>query len=561
MHSAPYQLVCCIRGPCAAMAMKPKLMLFSHVCNTRSITGAEKLLLHFMREIGTIFECVLVAPQEGKLTGLARRFGIQVHICNLPMLHGVYTPYQGIAQDAEHLRHTPAFQDALWLIRSHEPDMVLTNTCVNVMPAVAAKSLGIPVIWKITEIIQTNEHTPEAIQMIGRYADWIIGISETAALPFKQAGMSDRVTIIPPTWEPALPAPDRWLHLRERKRKELRFKSSHTCIGYISSFIYDAKGLKPFVDMALKLCETHSRCRFWIIGAPSDKKYYDECVYQVKRSGYARRFTFTTFEENVSLAYSAMDIVVIPSMVKEGFGMTALEGLYFAKPVIAFAQGGLSELMESVGSSAFLAPPGDSDALVTLATTLLNDSELASDTGWRNRTEAEKLYGIETYRVKLHTMVTQWLLRFPGWFTYIQPPSGPVLAWGEGGLRTVMNPDPALIRTLLLPESIVQLLPRSSLPPITVTQQGEGAGKPREEDQRTEPEILVGKRHRKKQVPTSRRKLKELKRTIQTGKKSRSARTRKVKRRHTSASNLSTRRRSSRNRRRSRTARKGSKSR
>lgn len=50
----------------------------------------------------------------------------------------------------------------------------------------------------------------------------------------------------------------------------------------------------------------------------------------------------------MSLAYTAMDIVVIPSMVKEGFGMTALEGLYFAKPVIAFNQGGLSELMESV---------------------------------------------------------------------------------------------------------------------------------------------------------------------------------------------------------------------
>ena len=46
------------------MATKPKLMLFSHVCNTRSITGAEKLLLHFMREMGSIFDCVLVAPQK-----------------------------------------------------------------------------------------------------------------------------------------------------------------------------------------------------------------------------------------------------------------------------------------------------------------------------------------------------------------------------------------------------------------------------------------------------------------------------------------------------------------
>ncbi|PYE48305.1 glycosyltransferase family 4 protein [Paenibacillus barcinonensis] len=525
------------------MAMKPKLMLFSHVCNTRSITGAEKLLLHFMKEIDSIFECVLVAPQEGKLTGLARRFGIHVHLCNLPMLHGVYTPYLGIAQDAENLRHTPAFQDALSLLQRYKPDMILTNTCVNVMPAVAAKSLGIPVIWKITEIIQTTEHTAEAIQMIGRYADWIVGISETAAAPFKQAGMSDRITVIPPTWEPSLPAPDRWLHLRERKRKQLGLKGTHTCIGYISSFIYDAKGLKPFVDMALKLCETQPRCRFWIIGAPSDKKYYDECVARVKRSGYAKRFIFTTFEENVSLAYTAMDIVVIPSMVKEGFGMTALEGLYFAKPVIAFAQGGLKELMESVGSGAFLAPPGDSEALVTLALTLLNDSELASDTGWRNRTEAEKLYGIETYRAKLHTMVTQWLLRFPGWFKYIQPPNGPVLTWGEGGLRTVLASDPSLVRALLLPESVVQLLPRSSLPPIAVELHDGGAVQPRKAEKRMQPAELTKKRRRKKGILAVRRGLKRLKRGARIGRKS--GVTRKAAGRSITASKGASRRRSS----------------
>ncbi|QOS80885.1 glycosyltransferase family 4 protein [Paenibacillus sp. JNUCC31] len=450
------------------MAIKPKLMLFSHVCNTRSITGAEKLLLHFMREMGTIFDCVLVVPQEGKLAGLARRFDIQVKICFLPMLHGVYTPYRGIATDAEQLRHSPSYQEVVSLIRETAPEMVLTNTCVNVMPAVAAKSLQIPVIWKITEIIQANEHTTEAVQMIGRYSDWIIGISETAVTPFKQAGMSDKLTVISPTWDPSLPDPDRWVHLRERKRKELGFKPSQICIGYISSFIYDAKGLKPFIDMALQLCEVHSRCRFWIIGTSADKKYYDECVSRVKKSGYYRRFTFTKFEENVSLAYTAMDIVVIPSMVKEGFGMTALEGLYFAKPVIAFAQGGLKELLESVGSGAFLAPPGETQALVTLATTLLNDPELASDTGWRNRTEAEKLYGIETYRVKLHTMVTQWLMRFPGWFPYIQPPNGPVYAWGEGGLRTVLVLESATVRALLIPLAVFHTLPLSPLPPIVI---------------------------------------------------------------------------------------------
>lgn len=117
-----------------------------------------------------------------------------------------------------------------------------------------------------------------------------------------------------------------------------------------------------------------------------------------------------------------------------------------------------------------MAPAGDSQALATLATTLLNDPELASDTGWRNRTEAEKLYGIETYRAKLHTMVTQWLMRFPGWFPYIQPPNGPVYAWGEGRLRTVLILEPASVRARLFPLTVIQALPISPLPPLAIGQ-------------------------------------------------------------------------------------------
>ncbi|WP_339274370.1 glycosyltransferase family 4 protein [Paenibacillus sp. FSL W8-0426] len=457
------------------METRPKLMLFSHVCNTRSITGAEKLLLHFMREMGTIFDCVLVVPREGKLAGLAQRSGIRVKVCEFPLLYGVYTPYKGIGDDAEQLRHKPEFQAVVSLIRETGPDLVLTNTCVNVLPAIAAKSLQIPVIWKITEIMQSTDHLQDAIRLIAGYSDWIITISNAAALPFREAGIEDKLTVLPPTWDSSLPAPDRWLYFRERKRKELGFKSSHVCIGYISSFIHDAKGLKPFVDMCLRICETHPRARFWIIGTPADKKYYDACISRVKKSGYQRRFEMTPFVENVSMAYPAMDILVIPSMVKEGFGMTALEGMHFAKPVIAFTQGGLAELMEGVGSGEFLAPPGDSAALAELAARLIDNEELASDTGWRNRAEAERLYGNDAYRTSLHAMVTQWLLRFPGWFPYIQSPTGPVYGWGEGGLRTVLVSERNGVSAKRFPLSVIEALPKSPLPPLAI-EGGSGGG-------------------------------------------------------------------------------------
>ncbi|MCY9668269.1 hypothetical protein M5X11_25665 [Paenibacillus alginolyticus] len=68
-------------------------------------------------------------------------------------------------------------QNILDLLLIHEPDVVITNTCVNILPAVAAKKLGIPVIWIIAETIQLNESTVLTVGLVDQYSDWIVGIS------------------------------------------------------------------------------------------------------------------------------------------------------------------------------------------------------------------------------------------------------------------------------------------------------------------------------------------------------------------------------------------------
>lgn len=80
------------------MADKATIVLFSHVSNTRSITGAEKLLLFFAQELSPYFNCILVAPQDGKLTAQARSCGISVQLLSIPLLYGMYTPYAGLGQ-------------------------------------------------------------------------------------------------------------------------------------------------------------------------------------------------------------------------------------------------------------------------------------------------------------------------------------------------------------------------------------------------------------------------------------------------------------------------------
>ncbi|MNP84924.1 hypothetical protein D3C76_1844470 [compost metagenome] len=69
------------------------------------------------------------------------------------------------------------------MLRHARPDVVLVNTCVNVMPAMAAQELNIPVIWKITEVINQNAHTPVSVSIIERYSQWVIGISQAVMRP------------------------------------------------------------------------------------------------------------------------------------------------------------------------------------------------------------------------------------------------------------------------------------------------------------------------------------------------------------------------------------------
>ncbi len=423
--------------------------------------------MQFCVDIRMYFDCILVTPAEGRLTTIARKRGITVQIQNLPMLHGMYTPYEGLAQDAENLRNHAAYAPLLQLLRQARPDVVLVNTCVNVMPAMASHELNIPVVWKITEVINQNEHTPVSVSIIERYSRWVIGISQAVLRPLHGAGLTLPHTVLSPCRDMDMPPHKEHVLQRKRKREKLGLKASHICIGYISSFIYEAKGLLPFVQMALKLCETNSRCRFWIIGSSVDSEYYVKCVSLIRQSPYSRRFQFSSFEESVSTAYSAMDMVVIPSMVEEGFGLTALEGLVYGKPVVAFAQGGLVELMEATGNTEFLVEPGNSDMLAEKVGYLLNHPQEVERIGVRNKSAAMRVYGPDSYKTSLHVMVSQWVCHNPQWFPLIRQPGGPIWTREGEGLRQVTAIPEAFTSTIReFPESVVCQLPVLGLPPI-----------------------------------------------------------------------------------------------
>jgi len=394
------------------MAEKATIVLFSHVSNTRSITGAEKLLLFFSRELSLYFNCLLVAPQEGKMTRQARNYGIGVQVMPLPLLYGMYTPYAGLPADARALKDTPEYKELTRWLEELNPAFIITSTCVHIVPAMAAKTLGIPVIWKISETITDNEYTPISVELIHQHSDEILVISHTAAAPFPEDIRAAKMSLLPPSWNDAENMPEAWSKLRGERRRELRVAPGKPLIGYVSSFINKEKGLEHFVSMAVKVAARYPASHFLVVGIPGDKSYYERCVRKVKLEGLTSHFHFVGYEECIPAAYCALDVLVVPSLIREGFGMTALEGMAFGKPVVAYDSGGLREILGTVGCGNFLLPSGNKEGLADAVCTLLAEPGLAAALGGQARERADAIYGPAAYRARLQGLAEAWNLRY-----------------------------------------------------------------------------------------------------------------------------------------------------
>lgn len=375
------------------MSDKKKLMLFSHVCNSRNITGAEKLLLFLARTFSSYFDCTIVMPGEGRLTQLANEAGIRTIIHEFPLMYGIFTPYEGLIQDIQAYIQSPGCREAITLLQDERPDYVFVNTCVNAIPAIAAKSLAIPVIWHITEVIIDTAYIQHAINTIDQYSDLIICISNSAMTPFLPYRIEHKLALLYPSWNHDDLNSSEWQSWRWQKRMKWGISANEKLIGYISSFLTPEKGADHFIRAATLIGAVHPETRFVIIGGELDKEFFRKLRHLVTYSGIKNRFLFVDHEQNIEAAYCAMDIVIIPGLIREGFGLTAMEAMIFGKPVVAYASGGLEEILTSVGSGCFLAPPGNEAELVHKARQLLETPDLAEQVGRNNQYGAVAVFG------------------------------------------------------------------------------------------------------------------------------------------------------------------------
>ncbi|QHT62601.1 glycosyltransferase [Paenibacillus lycopersici] len=380
---------------------KPKMLIFSHICSPQYVTGAEKLLLFMVRELLPMFACTLIVPREGVIAGNARKLGIPVIVLDIPLVVPLYLALPHMHDEIAEKQRESSWPELLLLLSREQPSCILVNTCVHPLPAMAANALGIPVIWSAMEALRETPYQSLAVSVIEQYADFIVGISEATLAPLRTPGLIPKTSLIPPSWYQQELQPDSWPQHRANRRSHLGIQEQERLVGYISSSIFEAKGLEHFMQMAVRVALLHPKAKFLIVGNPVDEPYFERCLDIARGPGLMDRFRWLRFEEQVATVYPAMDLLVVPSLAAEGFGMTALEGMAFGKATVVYGSGGLAEIGRATGNENYVAPTGDVEGLIVRVSSLLNDEQALQAVGARNARQAQAVFGIAAYRDRL----------------------------------------------------------------------------------------------------------------------------------------------------------------
>lgn len=184
------------------------------------------------------------------------------------------------------------------------------------------------------------------------------------------------------------------LSLTESEKKQrIKYKKEMYNIGMIGNFMKH-KGQIYLLRAVKKLCET-SQIEFTltIIGNVYEVAYYEECLEYIAKNNLQDVVTICQGIYNAGEYTNLFKFIVVPSLQDESFGLISLEAMKNSVPVIAFACGGVPEVIID-GRDGLLVGIGETDALTEAMGKLLSDTKLCLDLGVQAQKDYDEKFTI-----------------------------------------------------------------------------------------------------------------------------------------------------------------------
>jgi glycosyltransferase involved in cell wall biosynthesis len=172
-------------------------------------------------------------------------------------------------------------------------------------------------------------------------------------------------------------------------RSEWEISQEVPLIGAIGRMVWQ-KGFNYFIEAIPEIVRHMPDARFLLVG---DGPLRESLAALSKELGVRDNVIFTGFRSDIKEILSAIDILVIPSLL-EGFPMIILEAMAMAKPIVATNIDGITEQITD-GVNGILVPPKDPSALSKAIIQVLSDKKLARSMALAARKRVEQEFSVE----------------------------------------------------------------------------------------------------------------------------------------------------------------------
>jgi glycosyltransferase involved in cell wall biosynthesis len=284
------------------------------------------------------------------------------------------------------MRDPRSLLDLLRLVRSSGADLLyLSGPKSNLLGRVVARWSGVPAVLRLNNMLPE----PAAILLAQRR----LASSTAAGVAASKAVQrwATRQYALPPERVPviyeghdvahfAAPAAD----ARARIRREIAIGEDAALIGLLGRVLTSQKGQELAIRLMPELRRRRPDAALAIVGGGPDLEACRRSTVQLGLDGAVR---FLGHRSDIPDVLAAVDVVVVPSLVDEGFPFVALEASAAGRPVVAFDSGGLPEAVRH-GESGLIVPKGDGARLVEAIDRVLGDPAFARRLGANGRRHA-----------------------------------------------------------------------------------------------------------------------------------------------------------------------------
>jgi glycosyltransferase involved in cell wall biosynthesis len=358
--------------------MEDKKALVFH--SSSDLYGASNSLVRSLRALQErAISPTLVLSEPGPLSEVVEGMGIPVQFVRLGVLRRKYVSLPGILN---RLYYTwKAVRQIRRLIRAEPFDIAITNTVVVFSGAIAARIVGLKHIWHVRETVAAPAFLKQfIIWMLNRTGDAVFFVSHASKRNYLPGLKSTKLSVIYNGIDPS-----RFMAASYSLKGELGIPEERILLLMVGRVSY-LKGQHYFLEIARNLLAANHHLHFVLAGDvfPGNEAVLTGLRAFIQENNLTDHVTDLGFRQDVYHLMAGADIFVLPSILPDSLPTTVLEAMAAAKPVVATAMGGATEMV-APGESGYMIPWDDAAAAAQTLQKLIDDPLLRERMGKRGQ--------------------------------------------------------------------------------------------------------------------------------------------------------------------------------